>query len=194
MINVAEIDNITFDPTNALTPSDLFQARTLADNHEFNLAYNNSAPVRAIAGSVLAAQIVSGLNTTITSAGKLKLQVQFGAYASFLSFFGLANLTDIDSDFFGIPDYASTMTFELFTNDSSVTPFPPTSDLSVRFLFHNGTTSPSSQPLAFPLFDQPSTVLSWADFVAGMSKFAVESESQFCSVCGEATSGCPSSA
>ena len=170
----------------------LFQARTLADNHEFNLAYNNSDPIRAIAGSVLAGQIVTALNTTINTAGQLKLQVQFGAYGSFLPFFGLANLTAASPDFFGLPDYASTMTFELFTNDTAAaaTPFPATTDLNVRFLFHNGTTSPTSQPTPFPLFDQASTVLPWTEFAASMAKFAVFTQAQFCSACGATTGAC----
>ena len=192
LLNVAEIDNTTFDPTNTLTATVLFQARTLADNHEFNLAYNSSAPIRAVAGSILAGQIIAALNDTITSAGGLKLQVQFGAYASFLSFFGLAGLTEASPNFFGIPDYASTMTFELFSNESAVSSFVPISELNVRFLFHNGTTSSSSQPVAFALFNQSSTVLSWTDFLNGMNKFAIGSESQFCSECGNTNGVCAS--
>ena len=198
LLNVASIDNTTFDPSDTLSPTDLFQLRTLADNHEFNLAFNASESVRAIQGAVLAGQILAGLNATITSAGRQKVQVQFGAYASFLSFFGLANLTDASSDFFGLPDYASVMVFELFTNDtttntdcgSASTTFPAETDLNVRFLFHNRTSSASDPLVAFPLFDQSATVLSWANFQTGMGKIAITTKEQFCSECGSESPGC----
>jgi hypothetical protein len=194
---VAEIHNSTTESPelSLLTPAEFFQTRVLADTHEFNLAYNASSPIRAIAGATLAAQIVQGLNSTITSNGSTKLIVQFGAYGSFQSFFGLANLTAASPDFYGIPDYASTMTFELFTNTTPAPgTFPGEDDLSVRFLFHNGTTSNISQPTAFPLFGQSATVLSWADFTAGMNQFAIGTQAAWCNACGNTTGVCASSA
>lgn len=87
------------------------------------------------------------------------------------------------------------MVFELVTN-TTVTPasYPSPDDISVRFLFHNGTASNTSVPQAYPLFGQSSTVLSWADFSAGMSKFAIGSQSAWCSACGNSTGGCASTA
>ena len=73
-----------------------------------------------MAGATLAAEVIHALNRTISSSGeKGKLTIQFGAYATFLSFFGLANLTEASADFFGIPEYGSTMTFELFTTTAT---------------------------------------------------------------------------
>ena len=144
---------------------------------------------------MLASDVVKALNTTITSAGKTaKITIQFGAYASFLSFFGLTNLTIANPDFFGIPDYASSMAFELFTT-SNTTPsqFPSTEDLQVRFLFHNGTTSNISTPIAYPLFGQQKTVLSWNEFSMGMNQFAIGSQEEWCSACGNTTGVCAGS-
>ncbi|KAL9636381.1 MAG: hypothetical protein Q9164_002859 [Protoblastenia rupestris] len=194
LLNVAEIHNATI-PSSILTNTTLSQLRTLADTLEHNLAYNNTEPIRAIAGSMLASEVVKALNTTITSAGKTaKITIQFGAYASFLSFFGLTNLTIADPDFFGIPDYASSMAFELFTT-SNTTPsqFPSTEDLQVRFLFHNGTTSNISTPIAYPLFGQQKTVLSWNEFSMGMNQFAIGSQEEWCSACGNTTGVCAGS-
>ncbi|KAL8944910.1 MAG: hypothetical protein Q9216_000071 [Gyalolechia sp. 2 TL-2023] len=123
LLAVASIHNASL-ASPLLTPSTLTHLRTLAHHHEFSLAYNASAPVRAIAGSTLAAQILQSLNQTITTRGRNhnKLTVEFGAYASFLSFFGLADLTRVpsgagDGGFFdGIPGFASAMVFELFTD------------------------------------------------------------------------------
>lgn len=166
--------------------------QTLAQEHEFQLAYNSTEPVRAIAGATLAAQIVQGLNKTISNKGSTKLTIQFGAYASFLSFFGLANLTQANPDFYGIPNYASTMAFELYT-DGNVTPFPSTNDLRVRFLFHNGTSSTTSEPIAYPLFGGNSQNISWADFTTAMGKFSIGDQKSWCNACGNTTGVCLSS-
>lgn len=178
------------------TSSTLARLRTLADHHEFNLAYNTTEPIRAIAGSTLAAQILQGLNNTISTQGKSKITIEFGAYASFLSFFGLASLTTVSNTgdaFYGIPDYASTMTFELFTT-AEATSFPAVEDLQVRFLFHNGTTGEGSEPSPYPLFGQEATKLKWTDFEAGMNRFAIRSQEQWCRACGNSTGVCASAA
>lgn len=192
LLNVAEIHNSSLN-TDILTDAAFFQTRTLADNHEYNLAYNASSPIRAIAGATLAAQILGALNQTITSSGQSKLNVQFGSYGSFFSFFGLAQLPAANASFFGIPDYASFMTFELVTN-SSTTPFPASADISVRFLFHNGTVSNSSGPIEYPLFGQQETVLPWTTFSSEMSKFAIGNQNDWCTACGNTTGICASAA
>ena len=81
------------------------------------------------------------------------------------------------------------MTFELFTT-AAPDPFPAAEDLSVRFLFHNGTTGNNSVPVAYPLFGQSATTLPWNDFVKGMNAFAVGSQSQWCEACGNSTGVC----
>jgi hypothetical protein len=55
-------------------------------------------------------------------------------------------------------------------------PFPAASDISVRFLFHNGTVSNSSGPIEYPLFGQQQTVLPWTTFADEMNKFAIGSQ------------------
>lgn len=191
LLQVASVHNTTnFHPTPVLTPETLFQLQTLADHHELNLAYNASSPIRAIAGSTLAGQILQALNATVSQSSPApKLNIQFGAYASFLSFFGLAQLLETNPDFYGIPDYASSMTFELVTN-ASAKPFPPASDISVRFLFHNRTATNESEPVAYPLFGKQSTVIPWSEFASGMGKFAIGDEADWCRACGNTTGVC----
>ena len=112
LLNVASIHNASL-PDSALTNSTLFQLRTLGDRHEIGLAFNSTDLIRAIAGPTLGAHIVQGLDNTIKSEGKSKITTEFGAYASFLSVIGLANLLTLpnsEDPFLGIPDYASTMT------------------------------------------------------------------------------------
>lgn len=193
LINVATIHNASFDPDKILTDEMFFQARQLADLHEWNLAYNSSDTVRAVVGATLASEIVGALNTTITSAGKSKINIQFGPYANFQSFFGLAQLPAASLDFYGIPDYTSTMIFELFT-DGDATPFPASGDIKVRFLFHNGTTSDSSEPTTFPLFGQKEKALPWQTFADSMNKFALKDQASWCRACGNTTGVCASAA
>ena len=121
------------------------------------------------------------------------MTIQFGAYGSFQSFFGLANLTAANPDFFGVPDYATTMTFELYT-EAAPSPFPAASDLRVRFLFHNGTTSNDSEPVVYPLFGGSANDLSWQDFMNGMNKFAIGDQKTWCQACGNSTGVCADAA
>jgi hypothetical protein len=192
LIHVSMIHNSSIPSDDLLTNDTVYQLQTLADNHEFNLAYNTSDPIRAIAGSTLAAQIVQQLNSTIVGKSKSQVGIQFGAYASFLSFFGLAQLPAVTENFTGIVDYASSMTFELLTNATvSNTSYPSNDDISVRFLFSNG--SAAANPLtAYPLFGQSSTTIPWTTFVSEMNKFAIGDQATWCSKCGNSTGVCAS--
>ncbi|TID15870.1 phosphoglycerate mutase-like protein [Venturia nashicola] len=191
LINVAEIHNATIQSDSVLTNETLFQIRTLADSHEFGLAYNASEPgnARAMPGMQLAGEILKFLNNTIKTNGASKIGIQFGAYASFLSYFGLANLTVANGDFYGVPDYASSMAFELFANSPS-SGFPAASDLRVRFLFHNGTASNSSEPTVYPLFGGSETSIPWTTFNSKMNSIAVSTTEQWCHACGNTTGTC----
>jgi hypothetical protein len=195
VINVAQIHNTTnYNNSDLITPDVFSQLRTLANAHEWGFAYNASDNARAIAGKVLAAQVLQFLNGTLTSTSPNKIAIQFGAYGTFLSFFGLADLPAVSDDFRGIVDYASSMAFELFTNSSSDTSSSSSSSSSdntyVRFVFHNGTASAQSPPSVYPLFGSDKDVLSWTDFAAGMQKFSVGSTAQWCTACGNYTGTC----
>ncbi|KAJ9134100.1 Histidine acid phosphatase [Pleurostoma richardsiae] len=199
LIHVATIHNSSIPSDYLLTNSSLHQLQTLADAHEWGLAYNASEPIRAISGSVLAGQILDALNTTVLAApaktSAQRLSMQFGAYGTFMSFFGLAGLPAASANFYGIVDYASSMTFELVTNatvDTNSTSALSTDDISVRFLFANGSASDSNPLTAYPLFGQAETVLSWADFVSGMQEFTISDTASWCAACGNTTGTCAS--
>jgi hypothetical protein len=193
-LNVGSIHNSSAEfPSKNLLTSDVFhQLLDLANIHEWNLAYNASEPVRAIAGATLAGQALTALNDTVnakTYSSSPKLNVQFGAYNTFMSYFGLAQLPNSGgSHFLGMPDYASSMIWELVTNSSSLP--PSESDISVRFYYHNGTSASSSDPTEYPLFGKSSPLVSWSDFVSETSKFAVTSQTQWCQACGNTTGTC----
>ncbi|CAG7915574.1 unnamed protein product [Penicillium olsonii] len=194
-LNVGKIHNSSseFPHKSDLTDDVYHQLISLAGSHEYNLAYNASDKARAIDGAVLAGEIMSALNDTITSKGKSKLNIGFGSYGTIFSLFGLLQMPAASVNFTGIPDYASSMVFELVTNASG-TDFPTDkSDLSVRFMFHNGTITGGSEPTAYPMYGQSSELLSWNDFVSKTTDIAVINDDEWCAVCGNTDGKCASS-
>lgn len=188
LLNVASIHNASSN-----IPSDqvMQELLVLANTHEFSLAYNSSEPIRAVAGMTLAGEVLTALNKTISSGGKSKLNIQFGAYATFLAYFGLSGLAN-DVEFTGMPVYASSMVWELVTNASG-TGMPSESDINVRFLFHNGTSIEGSTELqTYPLFGQSDVEIPWTQFVDSTKKFAITSQEQWCQACGNSTGICSS--
>ncbi|CVK83914.1 uncharacterized protein FMAN_01171 [Fusarium mangiferae] len=188
LINVARIHNSSISSDDLLDEPTLEKLYNLASIHEWNLAYNSSEPVRAIAGSVLAGQIIEALEPLAEGKKGPKVNIQFGAYAAFMSFFGLAALDKVSSDFKGVVDYASSMAFELVTNATN----PTADDVSVRFYFANGTAAQHT-PKMFPLFGKDETTISWKDFKTGMSDFAIEDTKHWCKLCGNNDGNCASS-
>ena len=110
-----------------------------------------------------------------------------------MSFFGLAGLNEVDVDFTGVTDYASSMAFELFTNASSdvtAANYPSEDEIFVRFVYHNGTASNSSEPGIYPLFGSGRDELSWSEFMDGMNKFSIGDTETWCHACGNTTGSC----
>lgn len=188
-VYVASIHNTTIPSSDLLTPEVMLQLQTRGSQHELGLAYNASEPIRAIAGSVLAGQVLQFLNATAqaqsgSSSAAPVLGVQFGSYGSFFSFFGLADMMPLSVNFTGMVNYASSMVFEL------VDPQDGSDDLSVRFSVANGSASASNPPREYPLFGQNQTLLPWTDFVSGMQKIAISDTPSWCKACGETTGTC----
>ncbi|KAE8415653.1 histidine phosphatase superfamily [Aspergillus pseudocaelatus] len=185
-LNVAKIHNSSTE--NMPTDAQFHQLLTLANIEQYNLAYNSSETVRAIAGAQLAGEMLDALTETISTQGKTKLNIQFGSYGTFLSYFGLAQLPKADSDFSGIPDYASSMAWELITDSTSG--FPDPADISVRFVFHNGTITGSDEPTEFALYGQSSATIPWSEFEKQTKSIAVMSTAEWCSACGNSDGKC----
>lgn len=187
LVNVARIHNAT-SPARNVSDADLAQLRTLADSAEFGYNFNASQPLRSLHAQTLSAAILAQLNQTVATKGKLKFSLLAGSYDTMLAFFGVTNLTAVSGDFFGLPDYASTLAFELFTPETA-TAFPanPDAALRVRFLFRNGT---AGQLTPFPLFGTGQDSLAWPDFVAAMKARAVTTAKEWCAVCQSKVTFC----
>jgi hypothetical protein len=191
VINVARIHNQTIPSGALLDPPTVLELQLLANAHEYGLAYNATDTARAVQGMQLAGEIVTFLNATINGASAPKLGVQFGAYGTFLSFFGLADLPAASANFMGIPDYASSMVFEVFGPAlPSPGAVPPAAQLGVRFLYANQSTGIVGDPAPFPLFGGSALELPWANFSASMMAFGIDTTSKWCQVCGNTTGVC----
>lgn len=186
-LNVGYIHNATIFAN--LSSDDLFQLRTLADEQSFKLVYNISSPNASIGGKALAGNILSHLNQTVSQSNpSLKITYFGGAYANWLAFWGISNLTVASPNFMGLPDYASTMTFEL-RRPVGTTGFD---NLSVRFGFRNGS-DPSAPVNYFPMFGQNETDLSWSQWSQQMSEIAITSDASWCSICNSTLPFCTGS-
>ncbi|RKL13039.1 hypothetical protein BFJ68_g7422 [Fusarium oxysporum] len=181
LVNVARIHNST-SPARNVSNADLLQLRTLADSAELGQNWNESDTARAIGAETLSGAILNQLNETVTSQGKLKFSLFAGSYDTFLAFFGLADLLDVSPNFYGLPDYASTMAFELFTDDNTDSfPSDPEADLRVRWLFRNSTAGDLE---TYPLFGTGEDSLSWSKFVTEIEKRAITDVGDWCTKCG----------
>ncbi|KAJ4256673.1 hypothetical protein NW762_008769 [Fusarium torreyae] len=181
LINVARIHNST-SPARNVSSDDLFQLRTLADSAELGQNWNESDPARAIGAETLLGAVLDQLNQTVTSKGSLKFSLFAGSYDTFLAFFGLSGLLDESDDFYGLPEYASTMAFELFTDDNTdAFPSDPKKDLRVRWMFRNGTAGDIE---SFPLFGTNEDSLPWSKFVSEVEERAITDVGDWCSKCG----------
>lgn len=190
LVNVARIHNGTNHPafTN-VTEEQLSQLRTLSDTAEWGYNFNASQPARQLHAQTLAAGLLAQLNQTVTSKGKLKLSLLAGSYDTFMAFHGLLGLPQVNPDFYGLPEYASTLAMELFTTTDNDAAFPanPAQDLRVRFLFKNGTAGTLSQ---FPIFGSGKQDLSWPEFLEAMKSRAITSVGQWCSLCSSKATFC----
>ncbi|KAI9760567.1 MAG: hypothetical protein M1840_002382 [Geoglossum simile] len=117
-----------------------------------------------------------------------KFTLMAGSYSTFQAFFALTDLASVGGDFFGLPDYASTMAFELFTTKNT-TAFPSSiSDLSVRFLVRNGT---DRGPIAaYPPFGRKDTSMPWTDFVTEIGKISIGTAAEWCRKCNATIAFC----
>lgn len=110
---------------------------------------------------------------------------------AFTSLAGLA--TEQNGQFFGQPQYGSSMIFELYAlQENSTSSYPDTDDLLVRFLYQNGTGT-EVELVAFPLFGQdPSQVaIAFNDFISGLEEFMIVGVEDWCETCSSYSVFCP---
>lgn len=180
-----------------LSEVNMTRAKTLAADWVFALFSNGTDPVKSIAGRSLTEQILYTFYQAIANQGTTnKLNLWFGDFAPMVSFAALAQLTsDQNSAFWNVPPMGSSFIFELVSlmdDDDTSLSFPNTTDLFVRFYYQNGTDE-YSQPVPYPLFGRsPSqTLISYSDFVHGLSQFSLSGAKEWCTTCAAYSVFCP---
>lgn len=162
-----------------------------ADAAVSGLAVND--PIRTIAGRTLAQGILDQLRGIINRQGEAtKLSVLFTSFPSFIAFFALAGLrnsgTDINDDFFGLPDPAAAMVFELIGNQpGEYGRFPDPEHLWIRFMWRRNS-DPWSPLRGNELFRGAKSeyVVPWTAFRNRMKNFAMD-VSGWCDTCKSET-------
>jgi prostatic aicd phosphatase len=178
-LNVGFIHNATIFAD--LSPDDLFQLKTLADNQELALVYNESNPLTSVGGKTLSGVILTQLNKTASGVdNNLRVTYMAASYSVFQAFFGISGLLDVSNDFHGLPEYASTMSFELRKPDPST----DDTELFVRYGFRNGS-DPSALLNTYPLFGRTKIEedIPWSQFVSAMTGQGILSQKDWCQTC-----------
>ncbi|KAF2018920.1 phosphoglycerate mutase-like protein [Aaosphaeria arxii CBS 175.79] len=153
---------------------------------------------RAMAGRTLAAQVLGKFQEIVRDEGSYMgsaspLSLMFGDYQPFVSFFSLAMLDEKHSNFMAMPDFASTMIFELYSRGrNSSFPENATTDLYVRFRFQNGTDYKNNDIQSFVLFNKPNAEgdMTWPEFENMMSRIMVNEVADWCEECSSNSQFC----
>lgn len=187
LLNVASIHNASV--AESISQDDLDQLRYLANEWEWHHNFNATMPDRSIGGMTLAGGILRQLADVVESKAKVKFSLMAGSYDTQMAFYGLTNLTNASADFFGLPNYAGSIAFELFTDeDTSSFPEDPDADLRVRFLFKNGTED--AEATVFPLFGGTVLSMPYGEFVDELGRRAILDVEDWCARCAATADFC----
>jgi prostatic aicd phosphatase len=178
-LNVGYIHNETIYSN--ITSNDLLQLRTLADSTELAQVYNTSSGNASIGGKTLSGAILTALNSTASGTNKnLKVTYYATSYSIFQAFWGISGLLKASPNFYGLPDYASTMAIELRQPVNST----GLNDLVVRFGFRNGSL-PTTELITYPMFgrSQSEGDMPWSSFEATMAAQSITTQRDWCNTC-----------
>lgn len=177
-----------------LSQSDIDRARWLADRYTFATNGNTSSTgthgsgkARTIAGQTLASQVLYTFENNLRYQGSHeKMNLLFGNAEPAVALASLMGLASTKSaNFYSRPAQGASLIFELFSRESKPFPkYPDQSDLYVRFLLRNGTSS-SARFVSYPLFGHsPSnTAIRLSEFRSQMESFSLGSVSKWCLQC-----------
>ncbi|KAF3401056.1 hypothetical protein DPV78_005324 [Talaromyces pinophilus] len=185
----------------ALSSHDLQRARVLANQYKYATNGNvtvssndDNDRVRAIAGRTLSRLILQSLLMNIETEGSAsKMTLVFGGVEPIVAFAGLSQLAStMNSQFYGMPVLGSSMILELFSmSPTSSDVYPKPSDLYVRLLFRNSSSSHEGFT-QYPLFGYgPSQIdLPFNEFAAALGEFMLPSTKAWCDTCNSSPMFC----
>ncbi|RAK99036.1 uncharacterized protein BO80DRAFT_426845 [Aspergillus ibericus CBS 121593] len=183
-----------------VSQEDIVRAHWYADQYTFATNGNtesssaiDSGAIRTIAGQTLAGHILDAFDTNVLYRGSSgKMTLLFGGFEPAVALASLTQLTSENENFYGRPALGASMTFELFSLENASFPtYPDPSQLYVRFLLRNGTTSPGFR--SYPLFGHsPSNIeIPYSEFKAAMEAFSINSTEEWCLTCDSSSVFCP---
>ncbi|KAJ3042242.1 hypothetical protein HK097_002085 [Rhizophlyctis rosea] len=124
-------------------------------------------------------EVVTQLQGAAVPGSAQKFTYYSGHYTTFTNFFGLTGLSTTNTSLQAIPDYGSTLIFELLAT-------PGSNDRFVRFSYRNGYAA----PVAFPIANLP-VIAPLADFVKTMDQWSKSGLKGWCDICGNTVNrGC----
>ncbi len=196
------------DMAKALNSSELDVLKVLASTQQLDLNANLTVSgieqgdmIRAIAGRMLAQQVVTMLRQNmLNSGGNNKLGLLFGQFEPLLSFFALSGLLyGPDAGVFAtLPGNGATIIFELYsdgapeTTSNGDTIYPDPDNLNVRF-FYRPDTDADSEINQYGLFNNDTEVLNmtYTAFANAMGAIGVPSVAEWCHLCNGVSVFCP---
>ena len=147
--------------------------------------------ISTIAGNFLASKMLGQLQQAIEYQGDVyKLNLLFSDFQPLMSLFALIGMPNLNTNFYGLPDFGSIAVFELFSfsEGTDVPAFPREDDLYVQFFFKNGTdgTDASADYQAYPMFNQgrEETGMKWTEFQSRMFDILAGDVGDWCTQCG----------
>lgn len=184
-----------------VSQSSIAELRALASSQQFSLngdltvsGFVSGDEIRAVAGKTFASKVLDMLqqNALPDNGDNDILSLFFSGLETFLSFFSISGLSDLQPEFQSLPEPGSVMVFELFSDSPNLTSLPNVDQLWVRFLFRNGTNS--TEPLiSYPLFGRGNseTDMTWTDFQNGMTNIVTPDVESWCKICNSKAIYCP---
>ena len=163
-LNVQSIHNSTLAPN--ISAEQLATARGWADYHEsISFSDPDRSSVGNIAGTAMLPPLLGYLNSIANASDPTKWALIAGAYKPFLALGSLLDVPQLNSS---IVNYASTLLFEVYTNNS------------VQALFRNGTfESGSWQPI--PLLG--SSMIPLSTLTDSLSRVSIPDRAAWCDIC-----------
>jgi hypothetical protein len=185
----------------SVTASDLQRARVLADQYAFATNGNLSASglyegdmIRAIAGRTLARLILESFEENMETQGaSSKMTLLFGDPEPIVAFSALAQLaSSMNSNFYGLPVPGASLILEMFSMSSSLdSTYPDISDLYVRFIFRNSSSTDEAFT-QYPLFGMSPSLIDtpFLEFSAALGGVLLPSTEEWCNTCNSSSIFC----
>ncbi|CAK5284334.1 unnamed protein product [Mycena citricolor] len=178
-MNVQSIHNKAF--AQALPPTFLAQARTLANWHEYGVFTSPQLNgIGNIAGRTILPQMLQELHSIANASDPLKIAYQAIAYKPFLSLFNMTGVAEQNPELAGIVNYAAAVALEVRQPSDG-------SEAVLRFNFKNGT----GQDFVTYNFLGSTTDVPISTLVQHVNATMINTTIQWCNACGNnANRGC----